>query len=325
MFRHSLILAAGVCAAALVPAARGDSLFDEPAHDFGPVPRGPTVTHIFRLTNRTGEAIHISGLRVSCGCVSASADRADVAPGQQAAVVADMDTRRFSGQRTVTIYVQLDRPRWEEERLSVRAESRDDVSLSPESFAFGQARRGSSPTASVDLGVLGGGDWRVVDAGCDSSYVKANAEEISRDGGRVVYRVTATLRPDTPIGAWYTDVWLNTTSAVAPRVRVPLTVEVTPSLSVSPSIADLGTIKKGAEAQQKVLVRGVKPFRITSVLGTDDRLSVTDASPESKQVHVLTIKLKGGAPGDLRRTLRLRTDQKDEGDVEFEATARVTP
>jgi hypothetical protein len=40
---------------------------------------------------------------------------------------------------------------------------------------------------------------------------------------------------------------------------------------------------------------------------------------------VLTVKLKGRNPGELSKTLRVLTDLKQEGDVEFQATAQVVP
>ena len=42
----------------------------------------------------------------------------------------------------------------------------------------------------------------------------------------VVYQLTATLRGDTPVGRWYTDVWLKTNVSSMEQLRVPLTVEI---------------------------------------------------------------------------------------------------
>jgi hypothetical protein len=300
-------------------------MFEELSRDFGSVPRGPTLTHSFRFTNNTGQLVHIAGVRVSCGCVTASAMQTDVAPGQTSAIYAQMDTRRFAGVKTVTVYVQFDRPQWEEVRLWVQANGRDDVTLTPEALAFGQAKRGSGPTASVDVVLLGNTDWRIVDAQCDSNYVQPRIEELRRDSSEVTYRVAARVRPDTPVGKWYTDVWLRTNNLATPRVRVPVTIEIESALSVSPFVANLGRVKAGTEVERKVIVRGVKPFRITEVKGVDGQLRVQDTTTDSKPVHVLTVKLKAAGNGDLSRTLRVLTDLKDDGEVEFKAIAQVVP
>ena len=64
----ALILASGSVQAS----GWAESMFEELNKDFGSVPRGPTLVHQFRVKNNTSETVHISGVRVSCGCVSAS-------------------------------------------------------------------------------------------------------------------------------------------------------------------------------------------------------------------------------------------------------------
>lgn len=326
MFRYILVIVIGFWSASAVSAASwSEALFEELGRDFGSVPRGPTLNHPFRLTNQTGQSVHIANVRVSCGCVSASALKDDLAPGQSTAIVANMDTMRFYGTRTVTIYVQFDRPQWEEVRLWVRANSRDDVSLTPDALAFGQIRHGANPTSTINVSLLGNSQWQILEAHGESNYVQTAAKEIRREDSQVTYQLSARLRPDTPVGKWFSDVWLKTNNPSMPRVRVPLTVEIEPALSINPSSVILGPVKAGGESERKIIVRGSEPFRITKIEGTDDSWSVQESSPESKPVHVLTVKLRGKNPGELSKTLRVLTDLKQEGDVEFQATAQVVP
>src|SRR5208283_145107 len=150
MLRYTLVLLAGLCLTGPGRAASwADAMFDELSKDFGSVPRGPTLVHPFHFKNTTGGEVHIAGVRVSCGCTSAYALKTDVAPGEEAAILAQMDTMRFTGAKTVTIYVQVDRPQWEEVRLWVQANARDDFSVSPDTLALGKARHASSPGATV--------------------------------------------------------------------------------------------------------------------------------------------------------------------------------
>lgn len=324
MFRFAVVCLVGLCAAAPGSAASwADAMFEELSKDFGSVPRGPTLTHLFRVTNNTGVPVHIAGLRVSCGCVSASAQVADLAPGQATVVQAQMDTRRFQGVKNVTIYVQFDRPAWEEVRLWVQANSRDDINVAPEAMAFGSVKRGSTPSVTVTVSLFGSGQWQIDEIQRESNYVDVSAQEVRRTETEATYQVTAKLRADTPVGRWFTDVWLKTNHPAMPRVRVPLTVDVESALSVSPSTVVLGQVKPGTETERRVIVRGVKPFRIREVKGTDAQLTVRDSTPDSKPVHVLTVKLKATDPGDLARTLRIVTDLPEEGEIEFQARAQV--
>jgi hypothetical protein len=257
--------------------------------------------------------------------VSAAAIKDELAPGQSTAIMAQMDTMRFYGTRTVTVFVQFDRPRWEEVRLSVRANSRDDLMITPEAFAFGQVTHGNTPSATVDVSFLGNSQWQVIESRCESNYVKTSLKEIKRDGGEVRYQLTARLRSDTPIGKWYSDVWLTTNSPTSPRVRVTVTVEIGSALTLSPANVALGQVKAGQGAQQKILVRSPQPFQITGVDGTDAQLAVQEINAGNKPVHILAVTLTAGEAGDLNKILRVRTDLKGDNEIEFQATAQVVP
>jgi Protein of unknown function (DUF1573) len=323
MLRYALVLLAGLWAAAPASAGSFDALFDELSKDFGSVPRGPALTHHFRVTNNTGSPVHIAGVRMSCNCVSAWVLQNDLAPGQSTSILAQMDTTRFSGTRSVTIYVQFDRPHWEEVRLLVMANARDDLTVSPESLALGQAKRGSMPSGSVTITFQGNSDWQITELQRESNYVLATLKELRRQGSEVSYQLTAKIRADAPVGKWFTDVWLKTNNPAMPRVRVPLTVEIESALSVSPSTVVLGQLKPGAEAERRVIVRGVKPFKITQVEGADGELTVKDSTEDSKPIHVLTVRLKPSKPGEFNRTLKIVTDLKDDSAIEFQAKAQV--
>ncbi|MCI0456937.1 MAG: DUF1573 domain-containing protein [Gemmataceae bacterium] len=324
MFRYTLVIVLGLCAARSASASWADGLFDELSRDFGSVPRGPTLTHPFRLVNRTGAPLHISSVRVSCSaCVSARALQESLPPGQETAILVHMDTRRFSNTKNVTIFVTFDQPRFEEVRLWVQANCRDDVTVIPESLAFGRIKRGSTPTTSATVSFLGSGDWQILGAKSDSNYIQPAVKEVRRDSSEVSYQLTAALRPDAPAGKWYTDVWVQTNNPATPRLRVPLTVEIEAPLIVSPMTVVLGEVKAGTQAERRLVVQGVTPFRILSVQGTDGQLSVRSSKNDRKAVHVLTVTLRPDKTGELNRTLRIITDIQGESDIEFTAKARV--
>lgn len=326
MLRYSLVLAVGLVFTGSASASTwADALFDELSRDFGTVPRGPMLTHQFTVTNKTNNNVTISNVRVSCGCTSATALQANLAPGQSTVVVATMDTRRFSGTKSVTIYVQFSQPRFDEVRLWVQANSRDDLSISPDALAFGKIKRGTAPTATTTVTFFGNSNWQITGAQCESNYVKTTLEQVRREGSEVVYKLSATMRGDAPAGRWFTEVWLTTNSPSTPKIRVPLTVEIEAPLTVSPGTVGLGEIKAGKSAERKVIVRGVQPFRILGVKGTDKELSVRDSTSESKTVHVLTVTANPNRMGDFVRTLQVQTDLKGDETIEFITMASVVP
>jgi hypothetical protein len=325
MFRFCFVVLVGLAATGRVAAAAwADSMFDELSKDFGSVPRGPVLTHPFRVTNNTSSLVHIASIRVSCGCTTVTAEQTTLAPGESTVLLAQMDTRRFTGIKNVTIYVQLDRPRWEEVRLWVQANGRDDITVTPDTLAFGRIKRATSPTATVSLTLLGS-QWQVLGVQSESNYVQTGLTVQHRDMAEVAYQLTARLRSDAPVGKWYTDLWVKTNNPSMPRIRVPVTVEIESALSVSPGIVVLEQVKAGTEAERKVIVRGVKPFRIKAIQGTSPEVSVQDTTADSKPVHVLTVTVKSAQAGELNRKFRVLTDLPGEGDIEFSARATVVP
>lgn len=326
MLRYGLVVVTVLASVGPVRSATwADALFEEFSKDFGSVPRGPMLTHPFRVVNNTRGPVTISSVRVSCGCVTAVALKGHLEPGESTTVVTRMDTTRFTGLRSVTIYVQFSHPAFEEVRLWVQANGRNDFSVTPDTLAFGQLKRGGTPSASVLLSFYGISDTQITEVKCESNYIQTRAQEVRRTDSEVTYQVTATLRADAPAGKWYSDVWLKTNNATMPPIRVPLTVEIESALSVNPETVTLGAVKTRSESERRVIVRGVKPFKVAQVLGTNDRLLVHVDNQQAKPVHVLTIKLKAGDPGELNHTLSILTDLTDDNKIDFHVNAQVVP
>jgi hypothetical protein len=308
MFRTSFACVMALLLAAARPAAGSDNLFDEPAHDFGTVARGALLTHPFRLTNAGSAPVRVSGIRVSCGCTTGAMQQSEVPPGQSGTLLAQMDTRRFSGTKTVTIFVTLDRGSGvEEAQLSVTANSREDFSVSNDGVAFGTVLRGASPAAALTVAQVGDPGWQVTGVSCDSNFVQVGAKASRRPTGEVVYEVSARIRPDIPVGRWFTDLWLHTDRQDIGRIRIPVSVDVQPALVLNPRKVDLGRVKVGAEAERRVELRAGRPFRITQVRGADGTIQAEPDNPEPKDVHTLTVRVRAGAAGELRGALEVVT------------------
>jgi hypothetical protein len=323
-FRYSLACLIALSSAGLAAADTwADSMFDELSRDFGSVPRGPTLQHPFRLVNNTKRTVHIVGVRVSCGCTQARALRETLAPGQETAILATMDTTRFLGHKSVTIFVTLDQPQWAEVRLWVQANSRDDVSVYPDTLSFGRIKRGSAPSEQVKISFYGNAGAKITGVQSESNYILPSVKLVRQPNGEVAFQLSARVRSDAPVGKWYTDVWVKTNNPGLPRIRVPLTVEIESALRVSPATVYFGQVKAGQEVERKVIVSGSKAFRITNLGGTDGALQVRESSAESKAVHVLTVQVRADRVGELNRTVRVMTDLPDNGDIEFHAWAQV--
>lgn len=325
MYRYSMLCVALLAVATQAQAqTTANGMFDELSRDFGSVPKGQLLTHYFRVVNNTDKPVQIRSVGVSCNCVSARALQNYLQPGQETAILAQMDTNRFSNSRTVTIYVVFDQPR-QEVKLWVQANSREDITFTPDNLAFGHVKRGDKNVErKITISFLGG-QTKILEMKSDSNYVVPTMKELQRGNGETAYEITAKLREDTPAGKWFTDIWLKTNNNGMQRLRVPVTVEVEAPLSVNPGTVSLGQVKAGTESDRKVIIRGVRPFRIIGITGTDKLVQVRTTSDESKSVHVLTVTLNPMEAGTFTRRIDVQTDLKTNGQITFNASAEVVP
>jgi hypothetical protein len=324
MLRCSFILLATLVA--VTPTFAGtwaEDLFDSLKKDFGPVPRGPLLEHRFTITNNTKNVVTISSIRVSCGCVSAVVLKGQLQPGESTSLVANMDTTRFTGVRAVTVFVQFTQPVLEEVRLTVQSDMRADFTITPGSLNVGQAKKGSAPSASVTVTFHGNRDAKITKIKADSNYVLPTLTETRRDH-EVVYTVSAKMRPDTPVGRWFTDVWLETNVAGLSTIRVPLNVEIQPALTVTPPVLALGSIAANKENGGRVILRGTTPFKILAIKGQENGVRVQHEDV-SKELHVLTIQTEFAQPGPVKRKLTVVTDLKEDNEVDIHLEADIQP
>lgn len=320
-----------VLAASSAPAQSGDwanKLFLEKggstSHDFGTVARGADLFYRFPMTNIYQVPLTITDVRVSCGCVRAVPTVAVLQPRQQAFLDVTMDGRRFTGYKSVTIYVSVG-PQWvSTATLTVTAHSRVDVVFNPGQMSFGVVPRGQAPERSVDVEYAGALDWRVLEVNPNGAPLDVSVEEVYRQPGRVGYRVRATLRADAPPGQLRQEIALKTNDPASPMV--PLTVEATvqASLTAVPSTVSMGTAKVGETVTRRVVVRGSRPFKVTGIDGLGDGVDA-DLPSHPAAVQIVTLKYQPARAGDLRKQLHIKTDLDGQAPVDVTIEASGTP
>jgi hypothetical protein len=86
-----------------------DRMFpDGLVHDFGKVPQGTKCQHAFRLVNTTNAPIQIMLLRCSGSTLTARWTEHALEPNEEGKVEVLLDTRRFVGRKTISMYLTLE-------------------------------------------------------------------------------------------------------------------------------------------------------------------------------------------------------------------------
>jgi RNA polymerase sigma factor (sigma-70 family) len=89
------------------PAAWANKLFDQTTIDFGECQHGEQLKHKFKMTNIYAVPMEITQVRSSCGCLTCALSHKNLKPGEGGYLEVSVDTRRFVGAKTMSIYVSV--------------------------------------------------------------------------------------------------------------------------------------------------------------------------------------------------------------------------
>lgn len=325
---NRLLLASATLLVAATSARAGSpsEMFPDKVMDFGTSPKGTVLVHYFRFTNNTTQTLTLGTPRVSCGCTSAALSKNTVAPGETAAVIAYMDTRRIptpNVTKSVIVYVPFLAPYQEEVALRVQTVARDDLMMSPDTLALGTVSKGQTASAVTKVTFLSDPNWKVTDADSSGAFIKASFKEESRSGSTVTYEVTATLDKNCPAGNWVSEINLKTSNPAVAKLRIPVTVNVVTPVAASPETISFGNVALGTESEKKLTLQSGTPFKILEVKGADEQLKVVVEKTEASAVHTIVLAANPKSTGGFQRTVEIYTDNKDQPKVIIPVTARV--
>lgn len=301
-------------------------LFAEKEKDFGVSPKGTVLVHYFRFTNTTKDTITLGQPRVSCGCVTPALTANKLAPGESAAVIAYMDTKRIPNAgitKTVLVYVPFMSPTFEEVALKVTTVTRDDLMMSPDTLAFGTVTKGKGAKVTTKVTFTSDANWTVNKATSTGGLVSVEAKLASRSSSIVTYDITATLDKECPAGNWTSDVYLETSHTAVAKLRIPVTVNVVAAVAATPETVAFGNVKMGTAPEQKITIQSATPFKILEVKSGDAQLTVKVDTENAKAVHTVVIAANPTAAGGFTRSVEIVTDNKEQPSIIVPVTAKV--
>jgi hypothetical protein len=332
-----LVLVALLTGAAASPAQApswADKMFkDGTSHDFGSVPRGAELFHRFAMTNIYAVPLQILDVRTSCGCSTATASTKLLQPHEVGSIDVHMDGRKFTGPKSIRVYVTVGPEFTSTAELHVSANSRADVVFNPGQLTFGVVAHGDTPSQTIDVEYAGALDWRVTNVVTNGAPFDVTLEELYRQPGKpgqpgkVGYRAKFTLQAKAPVGALKQEVFLQTNDPASQLVPVLVEATVQAMLSVSPDPVPFPDMRVGEDMTRKVMVRGGRPFRIVAVDGAGAGLSVAGKLPTEPPAvqHTLMLRCHPDKPGDIKRVLQIKTDLPGAPPVSVTVEGRVLP
>ena len=290
-------------------------MFKTRSHDFGSIARGAKAEFAFPLSNIYVEDAHIASVRSSCGCTSPRIEKATLKTYEKGAIIAEVNTRAFLGQKNATITVTFDKPYYAEVQLHSKAFIRKDVVLTPGDVDFGEMQQHQAKECTVQVDYAGRDNWKITEVRSDNPHIKGELTERHRGGGLVGYELKVTVDNEAPVGPFHEHLMLVTDDSRLRQVPVPINGRVVSGITVTPQSLFMGVAQPGQKLSKTIVVRGKKPFRILSI-DCDNKAFQFDTSKEhvAKAVHVIpvTFTANGKNSGKVSNRIRIHTDHGDE-------------
>lgn len=317
------LVSAAVAPADLLAQDWATKMFSSTSHDFRAVARGAKVEHHFEFENIYQEDVHVAAVRSSCGCTTPSVTQSTVKSRQKSAIVAKFNTSSFTGPKSATITVVLDRPFYAEVQLNVTGVIRTDVVFDPPEADFGEIKEGDTKEIKLSVTRFNRSDWQITDVRSHCSDMQVKISDPMRSNRSVKYDLVLQVKDSMPVGEIHEQLTLITNDQQSPTVEMCIAGKVRPSLSVNPAAVSMGTVKQDGEFERRLVVRGEQPFAIAEVLCSDERFSFTPPEGQ-KKVHFLPLKFSADEKaGPIAQNVRIVSDLPHDRYTELLVTGNV--
>lgn len=282
-------------------------------HNFGTVARAAKTEHRFEIRNTFQTDMRIASVRASCGCTTPIIETKIIPPGKTGTILAVFNTGKFTGQKKATLTVTLDQPRFTELQLNVSGYIRSDVVVFPGEAQFGQVTEGEPESLELSLDYAGRSDWQIESIESPVDYISAKFEEVSRENGRIKYKINVDLSDNAPTGFVQNQLILHTNDRRLTTVPVALYADIHSAIQVSPKKVSLGSIVPGESSSQRIVIKAKEPFKILNL--DSAKVSVDYAGSDvAKKAHLLNLNItpKSGINGEVKTAILIQTDAAPE-------------
>lgn len=219
---------------------------DRVIHNFGEVKPMEIVTTRFRIRNVGDSSLKVGDITTSCGCVTGEIDGNDLEPGDARWIdvsVAAMRSRSISQHVVFSICTSgKHEKRWVE--LSLYGNQQASLECKPESIDFGVVVASDRPKhRSMRISEVENDRFSILSVRSPAPQVSHVVTTRTRQDGLRDYLIRLTLDPhESPRGKQSTEVIVETTSRLTPRVVIPVGWEMPEDIVLSPRSIIFGTI-----------------------------------------------------------------------------------
>jgi hypothetical protein len=162
------------------------------SYDFGTIPQGQKVEHIFIVKNIGDVPLSIKGIRPSCGCTAAQASSRVIQPGKTSEIKVTFNSANFFGSIHKTIAVESDDPKAPVSTLSLNGSVIEEITINPRQINLGVLKSGSVKEIALSVGNNGKQIVRVLSVKSPMSQINVKPHvSVIKPGETAIINVSA--------------------------------------------------------------------------------------------------------------------------------------
>ena len=210
----------------------------ENEYDFGLVPRGASVLHVFTIKNEGTEDLVIENVELMERFTTVRVLKA-IPPGREGKITVTFETTRFAGEFRTGVILSTNDPENPRVVFVMKGRVSDPIDVLPYSAVFLTSFRGETAERSLYIVNNDVEPLLIKEVRPEGKSFHAELQTIREN---MEYRLTVRSNPDAAPGKHKEIIWLSTNSEKIPRLKVVVNNYIKNEVYVFPEEIDLGTI-----------------------------------------------------------------------------------
>jgi copper(I)-binding protein len=124
---------------------------DDPTFNFGTIPQGKKVSHIFAIKNSGDAPLTIQKVRPSCGCTAANASTPVLQPGKTGEIKITFNSANFSGKVSKTVFLDTNDPKSPAYTLTLTGTITEEIQIAPRQLNLGKIKVGTPKGMTITV------------------------------------------------------------------------------------------------------------------------------------------------------------------------------
>jgi hypothetical protein len=291
----------------------------ENEYNFGPVPRGASLIHVFTIKNEGTEDLVIENVELMERFTTVRVLKA-IPPGREGKITVTFETARFAGEFRTGVILSTNDPENPKVVFVIKGRVSDPIDVLPYSAVFLTSFRGETVERFLSIVNNVVEPLLIKEVRSEGESFHAELQTIREN---MEYRLSVRSNPNAPPGKYKEILWLSTNNENIPRLKIIVNNYIKNEVYAFPEEIDLGTIRledlekeAGMEGvlSQTVLVKHREAKDFTIQVEHDlpfIKVSQTPASGSDTYRLDIVPRKEKLTKGKIGGVIRVRTNDED--------------